>query len=85
MADPVVLSDGFSYERAAIEKWLRDRSASPMSNAPLTMKVGVGTKVGVGMISGPAVRLSDPLRETTACAGVPCVQDSVPIASLPHD
>ena len=41
MRDPVVASDGFTYERTAIEKWLAIRDSSPMSNAPLPMKVRV--------------------------------------------
>ncbi len=42
MQDPVVASDGYSYERAAIEKWLLTRDTSPMTNAPLGLKVGHG-------------------------------------------
>lgn len=35
--DPVILSDGFTYERGAIEKWLADgNKRSPMTNMPLT-------------------------------------------------
>ena len=33
--DPVVAADGFTYERAAIERWLRQKQASPMTNLPL--------------------------------------------------
>lgn len=43
MADPVVLSDGFSYERAALEKWLIARNSSPMTNMQLTTKVNKGS------------------------------------------
>ena len=43
MRDPVVASDGFTYERTAIERWLAIRDTSPMSNAPLPMKVRVST------------------------------------------
>ena len=36
MVDPVILEDGHSYEKAAIEEWLRmGRSYSPMTNLPL--------------------------------------------------
>jgi sacsin len=35
MIDPVILMDGFSYERRAIENWLRNHSRSPMTNIPL--------------------------------------------------
>jgi len=35
MVDPVILVDGFSYERRAIENWLRNHSRSPMTNIPL--------------------------------------------------
>lgn len=35
MIDPVILVDGFSYERRAIENWLRNHSRSPMTNIPL--------------------------------------------------
>jgi hypothetical protein len=32
---PVVATDGFSYERRAIRKWLRSCLRSPMTNSPL--------------------------------------------------
>jgi len=35
MRDPVVAADGFTYERSAIEQWLRNNNRSPMTNAPL--------------------------------------------------
>ena len=36
MVDPVVAADGESYERAAMEAWLRDRGAvSPATSLPL--------------------------------------------------
>jgi hypothetical protein len=31
MTDPVVISDGFSYERSAIEMWLATHTTSPMT------------------------------------------------------
>ncbi|RWS15133.1 WD repeat: SAM and U-box domain-containing protein 1-like protein, partial [Dinothrombium tinctorium] len=37
MHDPVVASDGYSYEREAIEKWFESgNNSSPMTNEPLT-------------------------------------------------
>jgi hypothetical protein len=39
MMDPVSCSDGFSYERAAIEHWLSTKNSSPMTNLPLANKV----------------------------------------------
>ena len=35
MADPVVCSDGFSYERSAIVDWLRLNNTSPMTRQPI--------------------------------------------------
>ena len=36
MVDPVVLEDGHSYEKAAIEEWFSiGRNYSPMTNLPL--------------------------------------------------
>jgi len=35
MADPVSTSDGFTYEREAIEAWLADHNTSPLTGAPL--------------------------------------------------
>ncbi|KAM6978510.1 WD repeat, SAM and U-box domain-containing protein 1-like [Tautogolabrus adspersus] len=36
MKDPVIASDGYSYERESIESWLRGRNkTSPMTNLPL--------------------------------------------------
>ena len=33
--DPVFLSDGHTYERSAIEQWLKDHNTSPKTNLPL--------------------------------------------------
>ena len=38
MIDPVICSDGFSYERAAIEEWLRRHGTSPKTNEVLPNK-----------------------------------------------
>ncbi|XP_068101813.1 WD repeat, SAM and U-box domain-containing protein 1 [Hyperolius riggenbachi] len=35
MKDPVMASDGYSYERSAIENWISTRRTSPMTNLPL--------------------------------------------------
>ena len=35
MRDPVKCADGFSYERAYIERWLRNNNTSPLSGAVL--------------------------------------------------
>lgn len=35
MRDPVVCSDGYSYERSAIEAWLKQDTTSPMTKEPL--------------------------------------------------
>jgi len=36
MTDPVMATDGFTYERAAIEQWLRTKSTSPQTNSKLS-------------------------------------------------
>ena len=38
MKDPVLAADGFSYERSAIEAWLRSHNTSPKTNEPLVHK-----------------------------------------------
>ena len=35
MTEPVLLSDGFTYEKSAIEKWLKENKRSPMTNGVL--------------------------------------------------
>merc|ERR1719456_1775447 len=35
MHDPVVVSDGHTYERRHIERWLQEHTTSPVSNEPL--------------------------------------------------
>ncbi|XP_075685434.1 WD repeat, SAM and U-box domain-containing protein 1 isoform X2 [Rhinoderma darwinii] len=35
MKDPVIASDGYSYERKAIEFWISTKKTSPMTNLPL--------------------------------------------------
>jgi hypothetical protein len=38
MVDPVICSDGISYERNVIEKWLKEKKTSPKTNLPLKSK-----------------------------------------------
>jgi Ubiquitin fusion degradation protein 2 len=38
MDDPVVATDGHSYQRVAIEAWLHMHSTSPVTNNPLESK-----------------------------------------------
>lgn len=38
MEDPVIASDGHSYERAAIQQWLETHDTSPLTNLPLEHK-----------------------------------------------
>ena len=38
MIDPVATADGFSYERANIERWLRDNKTSPKTGKQLSSK-----------------------------------------------
>ena len=38
MSEPVVASDGNSYEAAAIERWLENHTSSPLSNVELSPK-----------------------------------------------
>lgn len=38
MRDPVIAADGYTYERSAIEEWLRTHDTSPMTNAHLQHK-----------------------------------------------
>ncbi|XP_062354305.1 WD repeat, SAM and U-box domain-containing protein 1 isoform X3 [Cinclus cinclus] len=35
MKDPVIATDGYSYEREAMENWISNRRSSPMTNLPL--------------------------------------------------
>lgn len=38
MKDPVILKDGHTYERSAIEEWLKTHNTSPMTGARLQSK-----------------------------------------------
>ena len=39
MIDPVILIDGHTYERKAIERWLINHETSPKTNLPLVNKI----------------------------------------------
>ena len=41
MTDPVVLADGHTYEREAIESWLKSKRTSPVTGARLSSTVMV--------------------------------------------
>ena len=39
MKDPVVAADGHTYERSQIERWLSQKSISPVTNLPMGTKL----------------------------------------------
>ena len=45
MQDPVVCSDGHSYERSAIEEWLEDHDTSYVTGDPLASTLVVPNRV----------------------------------------
>ncbi len=46
LIDPVVATDGFSYERCAIERWLQKKSTSPVT----------GKRLGSRLLANHALR-----------------------------
>ena len=38
MCDPVILADGFSYERDAIVRWFKYKTTSPFTGRPLSTR-----------------------------------------------
>lgn len=38
MNEPCVAADGYTYDREAIEDWLREKDTSPVTNLPLPNK-----------------------------------------------
>eukprot|EP01113_Clastostelium_recurvatum_P003822 TRINITY_DN1168_c0_g1_i2.p1 TRINITY_DN1168_c0_g1~~TRINITY_DN1168_c0_g1_i2.p1 ORF type:complete len:809 (+),score=247.47 TRINITY_DN1168_c0_g1_i2:121-2547(+) len=70
MNDPVVDHEGNSYERAAIENWLKSHATSPITRAPLT-------KANLA----PNRALRDAISEKKKALGLP-VQDLPPIERL---
>lgn len=41
MQDPIVLQDGMSYERAAIERWLKKKSTSPVTGEEIDKRIRI--------------------------------------------
>jgi hypothetical protein len=52
MVDPVVAADGFTYERAAIEMWMRSKDVSPRTREPLVREIEIPLLMLVQFISG---------------------------------
>jgi len=69
MKDPVVDPEGNSYERAAIEEWLKRERTSPLTRSPLTEEQ-----------LAPNRALRDAIEEATAAHGAPAPRES---AKLP--
>ena len=38
MVDPVIAADGHTYERTAVQQWLQQHDASPVTHLPLPHK-----------------------------------------------
>ena len=65
--DPVILmDDGFSYERAAIEDWLKLKSTSPKTNKPTNGKLAPNRSLRA-LIADAATRAAS--QETTGRGG----------------
>ncbi|XP_067023268.1 WD repeat, SAM and U-box domain-containing protein 1-like [Acropora muricata] len=53
MCDPAIAADGYTYERACIEEWLRSgRKTSPMTNAPLKNTALTPNRILKNLIQG---------------------------------
>jgi hypothetical protein len=50
MKDPVILSDGFTYERTTAERWLSQKLTSPMTGVPVLSTI-TPNRVLRGMIN----------------------------------
>ena len=50
MIDPVITSDGFTYERSAIHRWFRDHDTNPMTNTVLFNKMLIPNRILKSMI-----------------------------------
>ena len=48
--DPVLTADGHTFERAPIERWLREHSTSPLTNEELPSRVVVPNFMARSMI-----------------------------------
>jgi hypothetical protein len=52
MQDPVLAMDGHTYERVAIEDWLRRSRASPRTGAPLITELLIPNHAVRAIIAG---------------------------------
>ncbi|CAE7561801.1 PUB57 [Symbiodinium natans] len=62
MEDPVVAADGTSYERRAIQQWLRSHRTSPLTNLPLASEDLIPNNALRSVIQEFVGRLSDTQR-----------------------
>ena len=60
MSDPVIVADGYTYERSEIERWLTTSNNSPQVNTPLDHRVVISNRV---MKSDIYAWVDDRLRE----------------------
>lgn len=51
MRDPVLAPDGYSYERAAIERWLADHGTSPITREPMSTSQLVTNRALVAILT----------------------------------
>lgn len=77
MKDPVVASDGFSYERAAILEWIMRHQSSPMTRAPMAndMHVNQALKAMIGDWRPGALSRSSVLADMTPEAIITLLQE----------
>ena len=52
MEDPVMCTDGQTYERAAVAAWLATHTTSPLTGAPLPHKNLISNMLARRMIAG---------------------------------
>lgn len=72
--DPVIDPEGNTYERSAIEEWLKDHSTSPITRSPLTLEQLVPNRALFDAISSSSVHLPPP----------PPLVDEWESVSVPH-
>jgi len=100
MLDPVVASDGESYERTAIERWLKDKDTSPAHGSPLDNKnltpnhrlksaiqahAPTSTKLDLWKRDHTVYKNLDSIRARNSAALKSCRQDELAEAAKKHN
>ena len=76
LVKPVIASDGYTYEKHALQEWLQQHTTSPVTGLPLTHTALLPNLAIMDILNSSEAHLPKLLKSSNTCRSDRCVHDA---------